>query len=272
MTDEQRPYAGGSVPETYERCLVPLLFLDYGADLAAQVAVPEGGVALETACGTGAVTRHLAPRLPEDSALVATDLAPPMVEITRRVLGDTPNVTVEQADAMDLPFDNDSFDVMACQFSLMLLSDKQEAFNEAARVLKTGGSFVFNIWDRLEENMFSAAVHDAVGDIFPDDPPEFLQVPYSWHDLTTAVRTAQEAGFQQIDIAVQPRVSRAVDARQVATGLVAGSPLANQVTERGSPSLEATVEAVTERLQSSFGDGPISAPMQAFRLVATLPG
>lgn len=270
MTDDQRPYAAGSVPETYERCLVLLLFLSYGGDLAARVEVPGGGAVLETACGTGAVTRHLVHRLPDSVALVATDLAPPMVEITRSMVGDAPNVEVRPADAMDLPFDAGSFDAVACQFSLMLMPDKAKALAEAARVLRPGGSFFFNVWARLEENGFAAAVHEAVGEVFPDDPPQFLQVPYAGHDLTGAVRETQAAGFQDIEISVQPRVSRADGARQVATGLVAGSPLAGEVADRGSPSLDDTVEAVTQSLEARFGTGPITAPMRAFQVAATL--
>lgn len=271
MTQQQRPYAGGSIPENYERYLVPLLFLDYAADLASRVEVPAGGAVLETACGTGAVTRHLQSRLPEGARLTATDLAAPMIEQVSQIVGDRPNIEYRQADATDLPFEDGVFDAVVCQFSVMLFPDKARGMREAARVLKPGGRFVFNVWDRQEHNGFSRAVHEAVAEIFPDDPPRFLEVPYSYHDLTAIVRALQEAGFTTVDIAVQPRKSKAADARQVAMGLVAGSPLANQVTERGSPSLEQVVARVEGILEKRFGAGPITAPMQAFQIAGRLP-
>ena len=271
MSQVHRPYAGGSIPENYERYLVPLLFLDYGADLASRPDVPAGGAVLETACGTGAVTRHLQARLPEDSRLTVTDLAPPMVEHVRRVVGDHPNIEYRQADATDLPFPNDLFDAVICQFSLMLFPDKVKGMREAARVLKPGGRFVFNVWDKLERNGFSKAVHEAVARIFPDDPPRFLEVPYSYHDLSAIVGDLQQAEFGTIEIVVQPRESKASDPRQVAMGLVAGSPLANQVAERGSLSLEDATAAVADAISQKFGSGPISAPMQAFQISAYLP-
>lgn len=270
MSQQQKPYAGGSVPENYERYLVPLLFLDYAADLASRLDVPVGGAVLETACGTGAVTRHLEAQLPEGARLTATDLAPPMVEMARQIVGDRPNMAYQQADATDLPFPPDSFDAVICQFSLMLFPDKVKGMREAARVLRPNGRFVFNVWDKLESNGFCGAVHEAVARIFPDDPPRFLEVPFSYHDLSAIVCDLQEAGFGTVEITVQPRESKAANPHQVAMGLVAGSPLAHQVTERGSLPLEEVVDAVERALSARFGSGPISAPMQAFQITAHL--
>ena len=153
----------------------------------------------------------------------------------------------------------------------MVFADKAQRMREAARVLKPGGRFVFNVWDRLERNVLSQAVHEAVAQVFPHDPPRFLDVPFSWHDLSRIVRDLQAAGFGRIDVTVQPRASTAPDARHVALGLVAGSPLANQVIERGSPGLEDAAAAVAASLSSRFGSGPISAPMQAFQIAGHLP-
>jgi SAM-dependent methyltransferase len=271
MSEQHRPYAGGSVPENYERHLVPLLFLDYAADLAARVEVPAGGAVLETACGTGAVTRHLQPRVPDGARLTATDLAPPMIDQVRQVVGEHANIEYRQADATDLPFADDSFDAVVCQFSLMLFPDKAAGMQDAAWVSRPGGRFVFNVWDKLERNGFSKAVHEAVATLFPDDPPRFLEVPYAYHDLSTIVDGLQQAGFGTVDISVQPRESQAADPRQVALGLVAGSPLANQITERGSLALEDAATEVEARISRQFGSGPISAPMQAFQVSAQLP-
>jgi ubiquinone/menaquinone biosynthesis C-methylase UbiE len=265
-----RPYAGGSIPENYERHLVPLLFLDYGADLASRISrmdLPSGGTVLETACGTGAVTRFL-PGCLSDNRVIVTDLAPTMVEQAQQIVGDRPNFTYQQADATDLPFADDTFDAVICQFSLMLFPDKERGMREAARVLKPGGRFLFNVWDRLEHNGFSQAVHEFVGEMFPNDPPRFLEMPYAYHDLSTMVEALQQTKFGSVEIAVQPRESSASDAHQVAMGLIAGSPLANQVTERGS--LEDTVAAVESALAQRFGSGEISAPMQAFQTSARL--
>jgi SAM-dependent methyltransferase len=270
MSRQPVPYFGGSIPENYESYLVPLLFLDYAADLAARLEVPPRGAVLETACGTGAVTRHLRARLSDHIRLTITDLAPAMVERARQVVGERAGIEYRQADTTELPFADGSFDAVICQFGVMFFPDKAKGMREAARVLKPGGRFVFNVWDKLELNVFSQAVHDEMARLFPDDPPRFLEVPFSYNDLSTIVPTLQAAGFGTIDVTVQPRASKAPDARHVALGLVAGSPLANQVIERGSPSLEDVATAVAASLSSRFGSGPISAPTQAFQFSAQL--
>lgn len=264
-----QPYAGGSVPKNYESYLVPLLFDGYAQNIVRQVEVSSGASVLETACGTGAVTRHFCRRLPEDAQLTATDLAPAMVEQARRIVGEHPGVAYSEADATALPFENDSFDAVICQFSVMLFPAPEQGMREAARVLRPAGTFVFNVWDGLEKNELSAAVHEAMAEVFPDDPPRFLEKPYAYDDLSGIVRSLQATGFERIDIAVQPRQSIAQGARDVATGLVAGSPLANQVVERNRPIGE-VVEQVSEILTRRYSDGPISAPMQAFQVTARL--
>ncbi len=268
---EQKPYEGASVPENYDRYLVPLIFEDYAADLAARLAIQGRKAILETACGTGAVTRHLAARLPEGTRLTATDLSPQMVDHTTRELGQRPELDFRQADALALPFPDESFDALVCQFGAMLYPDIGQGFREAARVLSPGSQYVFNVWDSLDRNGFSRCVHEAAARLYPDDPPRFLEAPYHYHDLTRIADDLHEAGFESVDISVQPRQSWAAEAKHVAWGLVAGSPLAGQVAERNTYSLEEAVEAVASAVAKEFGPGPVSAPMQALQISARLP-
>lgn len=273
MSKDHKPYSGGSIPENYERHLVPLLFQEYAADLVMRIPAPANGAPgaiLETACGTGALTRLVRSRLGDDIRLTVTDLAPVMVEHVQRIAGDHPATEYRQADAADLPFPDGSFDVVVCQFSLMLFPDRPKAIREAARVLKPGGSFVFNVWDRLERNGFSRAVHEAMAGIYPVDPPRFLEAPFAWYDLSVISDALQAAGFHTVEIEVQPRSSRASGPEQVAAGLVMGTPLAAEVAERETLSLEEATRAVENVIARDFGSGPISAPMQAFQISAHL--
>ena len=119
---------------------MPLLFEDYAADLAQQLAVPSGGAVLELACGTGVVTKHLRSALPASTRLVATDLNPGMLETAQRMLRGVTGIEFQIADGTDLPFDDASFDAVVCQFGVMFFPDKARGFSEAARVLKPSGT------------------------------------------------------------------------------------------------------------------------------------
>ena len=141
----------GSIPTIYEQYLGPLLFEPYAEDLAQRVSDLHEGVVLELAAGTGAVTRALHQALPSAVQIIATDLNPGM-----RLLGETqtngPRVRWQQVDAQQLPFADATADAVVCQFGVMFLPDKQLGYREARRVLRAGGRYLFNVWDRVEQN------------------------------------------------------------------------------------------------------------------------
>jgi ubiquinone/menaquinone biosynthesis C-methylase UbiE len=142
----------GSIPEIYDEHLGPLLFEHYAADLAARVTVPVGSRVLELACGTGIATDRLRAALPDEVAIVATDLNEAMLDLARNKRGNLANVQYQVVDALDLPFEDGSFDAVVCQFGVMFFPDKAACAREAARALKPGGAYTFNVWDSLDRN------------------------------------------------------------------------------------------------------------------------
>ncbi len=260
----------GSVPENYERYLVPLIFEDYAADLASRLEVPAGGRVLETACGTGVVTRQLSANLPDNAHLTATDLHEGMIDEARSSVGDDPSITYRQADAAALPFPDATFEAVVCQFGVMFLPDKAAGYGEAARVLKPGGQLIFNVWDSLERNGHARAVHDALAELFPNDPPRFLEIPFGYSDLNEIKNALLAANFGDIRISIQPRTSEAPSAKEVALGLVTGSPLATHLADTGA-SVGEVLESVARAVAEEFGAAPSRAPMEAFQITARLP-
>ena len=79
MLETDKVFAG-SVPENYDRYMVPLIFEPYAAEIAQRAASMSPSAVLETAAGTGVVTRALAPKLPPDASYVVTDLNQPMLD------------------------------------------------------------------------------------------------------------------------------------------------------------------------------------------------
>ena len=112
----------GSIPEIYDRFLVPLIFESCARDLAARLARAQPRDVLETAAGTGVLTRQFASQLPAQARIVATDLNQPMLDLAAAKQSDAGRVEWRQADALALPFADQSFDAVACQIRRDVLS------------------------------------------------------------------------------------------------------------------------------------------------------
>lgn len=263
MNETDRVFSG-SIPELYEQYLVPLIFAPYAADLAARVAGRQPSRVLEVAAGTGAVTRQLVSELPQTSVIVATDLNQPMLDRAMAIGTERP-VTWQQADALALPFADGSFDAVVCQFGAMFFPDKAKAFAEARRVLKPGGTFFFNVWDKLEHNEFAATVTATLGTLFPDNPPRFLaRTPHGYHDPTAIARDLAQGGFTATpEIDIVPARSRAASARIPATAYCQGTPLRGEIEAKGPDQLGAATDAAEAALIRRFGANNLDGKIQA---------
>lgn len=233
----------GSIPALYDRYLGPLLFEPYATDMAHRAAALKPQHILEIAAGTGIVSAALLAALPE-AHLTVTDLNAAMLGVAMERLGATDtNVEFRTADAQSLPFPDASFDLVACQFGVMFFPDRIGAYREARRVLKPGGCYLFNSWDRLENNPVSQAVATAVANLFPNDPPLFLErTPFGYHDRSRIEDELRDAGFSDIRAWTVEAHSRR-PAREAALGLCLGSPLRSEIEARDPARLDEAVEA-----------------------------
>lgn len=257
----------GSIPEIYDRLLVPLIFEPCARDLAGRVADTRPETILEVAAGTGALTRALASRLP-GARIVATDLNQPMLDkaAQRQPPG---RVEWRQADALALPFLDESFDVVACQFGAMFFPDKVAGYREARRVLRDGGRFVFNVWDKIAENQFADVVTDALVAVFPLDPPRFMaRTPHGYNDVARIRQELEAAGFRDVAAEAVQEVSRAASPRDVAIAYCHGTPLRNEIEARDATRLEEATDRVTEALARRFGDGAVEGRIRALAMMA----
>jgi SAM-dependent methyltransferase len=150
------------------------------------------------------------------------------------------------------------FDVVACQFGVMFFPDKAKAYREAARVLKPGGRFAFNVWDSLASNEFPGVISHALAALFPKDPPRFLErTPYGYHDTAAIEAALSDAGFSDVEVEAVERVSRAPSPRDPAIGFCQGSPLRAEIEARDPAGVEKATDAAAQALAQRFGPGPI---------------
>ena len=259
----------GSIPENYDRYMVPLIFASYARDIARRAAALLPKAVLETAAGSGVVTRALAPGLSPDARYVVTDLNQPMLDYAATRQEQDNRISWRKADAQALPFEDAAFDLVCCQFGVMFFPDRPSAYREARRVLRPGGCFLFNAWDRIEDNVFADDVTNALAEFFPSDPPRFLaRTPHGYHDTALIRSDLEKAGFSNVTIETRAEQSRAPSPHLVAVAYCQGTPLRNEIEARGPDKLEAATEHAASAIARKHGTGEVAAKIQAQVIMA----
>lgn len=259
----------GSIPEIYERLMVPLIFEPYALDLASRIAKIEPRDVLETAAGTGVLTRAIASRLPAHARMVATDLNQPMLDHAKSRQSPDRRIEWRQADALALPFEDRSFDVVACQFGAMFFPDKVQGYREARRVLNPGGHFFFSVWDRISENDFADTIMEALAAVFPSDPPRFMaRTPHGYHDEKLIREELKATGFTRVSVDAVDARSKAPSARDAAIAYCQGTPWRNEIEARGAPGLEEATKQAADAMARRFGTGAVDGRIRALVISA----
>ncbi len=268
MADSDKVFSG-SIPKLYDTYLVPMIFEAYAEDLADRVVAFSPKNVLETAAGSGVVTRALAARLDPAARYVVTDLNQPMLDHAASRQGQDDRITWQQADALNLPFEDASFDAVVCQFGVMFFPDRIAGYAEAKRVLKPGGRFLFSVWDHIGVNEFADIVNRTAASIFPEDPPLFLpRTPYGYYDVGTIRDELTSAGFADVSLSTLAETSPASSPRHVAVAFCEGTPLRNEIEARDANLLDHVTERATQAIAERCGNGPITAKIQAHVLAA----
>ncbi len=262
MPDQHAVFAG-SIPAAYDEHLGPVLFQPYADDLATRLELPDAAKLLELACGTGIVTRTLRRKFPASVQLTATDLSASMLRYAQEHSPSEPAITWGTADFTALPFADASFDAVVCQFAIMFVPDKSLVAREAQRVLRPGGQFLFSVWDEIDQNPFPQLAHRVVRTFFPNDPPNFYGVPFSYHDHAEIRQLLERTGFHDIAIETVAKTGIIRSAESGAIGLIDGNPIAVAIAERDPTKLPQIRAAVEREIETQFGASDIRVPLSA---------
>lgn len=259
----------GNTPANYERYMVPMIFVPYAEDVARRIAQLNPKDVLEIAAGTGVVTRAMAAVLGPDARIIATDLSQPMLDTAIARGGVDDRVSWKQADGLALPFGDSLFDVVVCQFGVMFFPDKVKGFRQARRVLRPDGRYIFAVWDRIETNEFVSVLGAKLTELFPDDPPRFMErTPHGYCDFEKISADVTAAGFSSVEFETVDHLSRAASALDAAIGYCIGSPLSGEIEARAPGRLREITEKAAEALEKHFGSGPIEGKIRAHFVTA----
>ncbi len=262
MSDQLAGFEG-RVPRFYDEGLGPVLFTDFADQIAGRVAAYTPMHVLETAAGTGIVTRRLRDLLPAAAHLTASDLNSPMLDVARTKFRPGELVEFKPADAIALPFPAGAFDAVVCQFGFMFFPDKVKSYREVHRVLADGGRYVFSVWDAEQHNPHVRVTHEIAQGFLPVGTPKIYEAAFGQYQIDPIKEALITAAFGDIRISVVNIEKAIPDTAAFARALIYANVVINQVQAHSSVALDRVVDALTEALSREFGASPTRIPLQA---------
>jgi ubiquinone/menaquinone biosynthesis C-methylase UbiE len=260
------PYSG-SIPKIYDEILGPAYFEPYAIETAKRVAALKPKSILEIASGTGRVTFHLHRNLP-GSCISATDISEDMLAIAKSKLTGSENIGWRIADAMALPFKDDEFDVIVCQFGAMFFTDRLKGLSEMFSVLKKNGTLFLTTWDKLGLNPIAGPGRELLSDFFEGNPPAQLRTAFSMTDKDEIKSLLVQAGFSKIHIESISKPCIAESAEQLAYANIDGSIVLRFVIEKNPDAVPVLRKKLAKKIEEKFGNHPVRSTMQAIFVTA----
>ena len=190
-----------------------------------------------------------------------------MLDVAKTKFDATEDLTFQQVDAMEIPFEDGSMDVIACQFGVMFFPDKVQSYKEALRVLRPGGRYIFSAWNSHAHNPFAALGQAMIEELFPEDSPSFYHVPFHYHDADEIRSDLEQAGFTNISIEEKPISKQFTTVDAFARGFVLGNPLSEELRLRGVEP-EDVVTDLAGAFRTNFGNNPSEMPLNAIFIEA----
>ncbi len=252
-----------SVPVMCDRYLGPSLLAPFADAMARRLAHISTGPLLEFHAGTGTFTQAIAASMSAGLTMIVTDPSADMIAYASKKPG-MARITWQIADPRALGFRDATFGIVTCHFGVVMIPDRVQAFQEARRVLKQGGRFVFSVPGHLRQNPVADCLRDTMDNLFPTDPPRFVEhIFHGYADHETIDDDLTIAGFTDAMYTAVELPYAAASARDVAMGYCLGTPLRWEIEARAPGETENVIQAATAVLEDRFGTGPITASMRA---------
>lgn len=248
----------------YQAHSVPAMFGPLAERTVALLPLTPDSHVLDVACGTGALTRAIAGKLPGHGRVVGADLNQTMIDVAKELAPQTSHqLDWLAADVTDLPFEDRSFDLACIQQGLQFFPDKPAALAEIHRILKPGGSLCLTCWKEISP--FNDALATALDRHVGADTAEKARAPFSFRDGDLIQSLLQQAGFtiKTHDAIVLQRRFEDLAAQILAL------PVEKDMRERGDAVSAAVIASVADLLAPHEINGVFVVPQEAHFFVAT---
>lgn len=245
----------------YDQFFGPFYFEPYAIAVAQRIKSGHLSVVLEIASGTGRVTRPLRENLPASATLFASDIDENMLTFAKKKLAHL-DIMWQHIDAQQIPFPDNSIDVVVCCFGYMFVPDKAKAFAEAYRVLKPGGQLLFTTWDKLEYNGASYTSRMLAMKYFGEPMPKAADLATSMSDEAPIKKLLYHAGFTTVSVEKLQLYGMMATAREAANGLVSGA-IYEEIQKRNPAVIHEIKSKLENELANKFGAAPMVAPISA---------
>lgn len=255
----------GNAGADYEQIMVPAIFGAWAPILADFVNATVGERVLDVACGTGIVARELIGRIGVEGTVVGCDSNAAMLATAREV---APEIDWREGNALDLPFETASFDVVTCQQAYQFFPDRVKAAQEAHRVLVSGGRLAIAVWCSLSENPGQAAVVSAVEECVGSDAAKIVGSAFGLGEKAQLHEFLGEAGFRELQSITETRPARFPSPNDLAIGLLRGGALARSGVVLNDDTMAQIIERVSTYLAKYQGANELVFPMSANLVLA----
>jgi SAM-dependent methyltransferase len=219
MTKLREFLGGRSMAEFYDSGWGPTALDMFAADLSENAA--GGNNVLDLGCGTGVVTRYAASHTGPDARIVGLDPTPFMLEAARSNSNNADNIEWVEGCGEDMPFEDNSFDVVLCHQGWQYVTDIESTFREMKRVAMAGGLVAGGVWAGSDKQSSIAYLEDATGRYFGSE-----HVPlHAWNfgGLDELQKQAEKAGFEVTSLETKVLDWRFDSFQHLAYTMVAGA-------------------------------------------------
>jgi len=255
--------------EAYEQYLVPPLFAPWADRLLEASAIHDGDRLLDVGCGTGIVARRATPHVGEQGAVVGLDRNEEMLAVAAETAGDDhPAIEWRQGEATDLPFPEESFDIVCCQQALQFFDEPGAALREMHRVSTPKGRVAVSVWRPIDFQPAYVALADALEEYVSEESGTMMRSPFPPWDGEHLRTLAQDAGFDNPAVTIEIGSVRYPSLEAFVRREAASSPLAESIAGIKQERRAELLQALEGALDTYVDDDGVVSPIESYVVIA----